>query len=41
MPTICYVPKNFTQAHQAIIANAVTIIEEYQDQGFTLTLRHP
>ncbi len=32
-------PKNFSPAHQRIIYHANDIIEEYQAQGFTLTLR--
>lgn len=39
MPMIEYVAKRFTEAHQAIIARAVEIIDDYQAQGFTLTVR--
>lgn len=34
-----YVPKTFTKAHQEIIAAVNHIIEEYEEQGFSLTLR--
>lgn len=39
MPCICYVPKNFSSAHQEIIDQAVEIIEAYQSEGYILTLR--
>lgn len=39
MPTICYVPKTFTEAHGAIITQANEIIDKYERQGFSLTLR--
>lgn len=39
MPTEEFVPRNFSGGSLAIIENANTIIEEYQAQGFTLTLR--
>lgn len=35
----CYVSKNFRDQSRAIIQIANQIIEEYEDQGFTLTLR--
>lgn len=36
---ICYVPKKFNARHEAVIATANKIIEEYQAQGYDLTLR--
>lgn len=36
---ICYSPKGFSRKSQAIIDMALEIIEEYQEQGFDLTLR--
>lgn len=39
MPKIEYVPRRFSDKSLAIIENANTIIEEYQKQGFELTLR--
>lgn len=39
MPKICYVSKNFSAARQAIIVQAQAICEEYEAQGFILTLR--
>ncbi len=39
MPKICYVGKNFSAGSREIIDNANEIIEEYQKQGFDLTLR--
>jgi hypothetical protein len=39
MPKICYVPKNFRDAALATIITANRIIEEFQAQGFKLTLR--
>lgn len=39
MSKICYVPKTFKASSLAIIEQAESIIEEYQAQGFTLTLR--
>ena len=35
----CYVPKNFREHSLAIIQIANSIINEYEEQGFTLTLR--
>jgi len=39
MPKICYIPKNFREKSLTYIAHAIRIIEEYQAQGFNLTLR--
>jgi len=39
MPHICYLDKAFTQRSEAMIEHIVSIIEEYQQQGFALTLR--
>lgn len=39
MPKIAYVDKRFTQEHLGVIEAANKIIEEYQGQGFVLTLR--
>ena len=39
MSYICYVPKGFSAKTEAIIDQANRIIEEYQAQGFSLTLR--
>lgn len=39
MPKEVFVPKAFSVAHWDIIEKANEIIEEYQAQGFTLTLR--
>jgi len=39
MPKIAYVEKSFARPTVAILEQANVIIEEYQDQGFTLTLR--
>lgn len=39
MPKICYVGKNFAKKSQAIIDQANLIIEEYQADGYDLTLR--
>lgn len=39
MPKIAYVPRNFSAGSLAIIEQANEIIEDYQAQGFTLTLR--
>ncbi|MDV6376461.1 hypothetical protein [Deinococcus arenicola] len=39
MSRIEYVPKRFSAEHRAIIAEANTIIEEYEAQGYDLTLR--
>lgn len=36
---VCYTPKRFNDEHLAIIAKANDIIEEYQAQGYSLTLR--
>lgn len=36
---ICYTRKKFTAAHEAVIAQANLILEEYARQGFDLTLR--
>ena len=36
---ICYVEKNFAASSMAIIDKANEILEEYAEQGFTLTLR--
>lgn len=39
MSKICYMEKSFTPAHLALIDQANEIIEDYQAQGFDLTLR--
>ncbi|MEP3114117.1 hypothetical protein [Nisaea sp.] len=39
MSAICYKPKSFREPSLAIIGAATNIIEEYQAEGFTLTLR--
>lgn len=39
MPKICYVPKRFSRSSRAIIYHTNTIISDYQDQGYNLTLR--
>jgi hypothetical protein len=39
MPKICYTSRRFNTSSQAIIDQANIIIEEYQSQGFDLTLR--
>lgn len=39
MGKICYLAKRFNFDHRQIIANANQIIDEYQAQGYTLTLR--
>ena len=39
MPCETYIDKNFTEATQQIIIQANVIIDEYQSQGFRLTLR--
>jgi hypothetical protein len=39
MPFICYTPRRFSEHSRAIIAQANTIIREYQTQGLGLTLR--
>lgn len=39
MPLICYRPKTFSADHLKAIENANTIITEYDEQGFKLTLR--
>lgn len=39
MPKIAYVPRHFSAGSLAIIDQANEIIEDYQAQGFTLTLR--
>lgn len=39
MPTICYTPRKFSPGSQEMIAQANKIIDEYQAQGFNLTLR--
>lgn len=39
MPLIAYEPKNFSQAHEEVIANANQIMREYADEGYDLTLR--
>lgn len=36
---ICYTPKTFSAAHEAIIRRANEILEEYDRQGYDLTLR--
>lgn len=39
MPKICYVPKRFQGKSHDLVRKANQIIEEYDQQGFTLTLR--
>lgn len=39
MPKICYTDKKFNTEHQEIIDRANLIVAEYQQQGYTLTLR--
>jgi hypothetical protein len=39
VPTICYVPKQFTEQHRAIIDRAVGIIDRFAADGYDLTLR--
>lgn len=39
MPKTCYILKKFNADHTAIIERANEIIEEWQDQGYDLTLR--
>lgn len=39
MTYITYVPKNFSRGSLDVIERAQTIIQEYADQGFTMTLR--
>jgi hypothetical protein len=39
MPRICYVPKDFTDAHMAIIRQADRFCRDYAAQGLDLTLR--
>jgi hypothetical protein len=39
VPKICYTPKKFSKDHQAIIDKANAIIENYEAQGLSLTLR--
>lgn len=39
MPKVCYTTKAFNPVHTAAIQNANAILHEYQQQGFTLTLR--
>lgn len=39
MPKVCYVSKNFSAGSREVIDNANDIIDEYQKQGFDLTLR--
>jgi len=39
MPLIQYIDKNFSGKSQGLIVKASEIIEEYRDQGFSLTLR--
>lgn len=34
-----FIPKKFSKAHEFVIKQANKIIEEYQEQGYTLTLR--
>lgn len=36
---ICYTPKKFTAEHQEVIDRANAILADYEDQGYTLTLR--
>lgn len=39
MPKLCYVQKNFQPASLAVVVQANRIIEEYEAQGYSLTLR--
>jgi hypothetical protein len=39
MPRLVYAPRDFSPAHQRVIAQANRIIAEYQAQGYDLTLR--
>lgn len=39
MTEICYVPKDFTDAHMDVIIEARSIMEDYRAQGHKLTLR--
>ncbi len=39
MPKICYVERKFSADSQALIANALTIFDSYQADGYILTLR--
>lgn len=39
MPHERYIDKNFSKSSKIIIAGAIQVIDEYQKQGFTLTLR--
>src|SRR5580692_12534694 len=39
MATELFVPRNFSEGSLSLIAAATQIIEEYQADGFTLTLR--
>jgi hypothetical protein len=39
MPKVCYISKAFNEKHAAVVHHANVILEEYQRQGFTLTLR--
>lgn len=39
MPSICYVPRNFTDSSIYLIAHARRICAEYAEQGYDLTLR--
>jgi hypothetical protein len=39
MPKVCYISKAFNEKHAAVVQHANVILEEYQRQGFTLTLR--
>lgn len=39
MPRICYVEKTFGSEHASIIEQAVSIMREYSEEGYSLTLR--
>lgn len=39
MPLICYEPQSFSDEKMALIAQANVIVDAYQKQGFSLTLR--
>lgn len=39
MTYICYERKRFTEAHLEVIAKANSVLEDYANQGFTLTVR--
>lgn len=39
MPKICYVPKNFRDSSLELIDKINGVIDEYQRQNYTLTLR--